>query len=77
MVTLTLCKSLKKILLEVVGRVSLEEDSGAGLKEVGVDPSGPGLQRLGECLGPIHVLHDRVAILDVIPAACSKDFFKK
>jgi len=56
-------------LLEVIGRVSLEEDSGTGLGEVGVDPSSPGLQRLGEGLGPVHVLHGRVAVLDVVPTA--------
>jgi hypothetical protein len=27
------------------------------------------LQRLGEGLGPVHVLHDRVAVLDVVPTA--------
>ena len=58
-----------KFLLAVTRRVSLEEDFGGGLEEVGVDPSGPGLEPLGEGLDPVHVLHDRVAILDVVPAA--------
>jgi len=64
------CAQKIVFLLEVIGRVSLEEDFGTGLGEVGVDPSSPGLQPLGEGLGPVHVLHHRVvACLDVIPTA--------
>lgn len=58
------------VCLPVVGRRDpLEEDLGVGLDKVSVDPPGPGVQRLGEGLRAVHVLHDRVAHLDVVPAA--------
>lgn len=51
------------------GRDALEEDLGVGVDKVGVDPPGPGVQRLGERLRAVHVLHHRAAHLDVVPAA--------
>lgn len=57
------------------GGDALEEDSGVGLEEVSVDPSSPGVERLAERLRPVHVLHHRVALLDVVPSAANSAIF--